>query len=166
MKTLFILRHAKSSWKHLGIPDHDRPLNKRGKHEAPLIGKVLRDQNLTPTLIISSTAVRAEATANLVAKACKYKGEIIFDKSIYNAEPLAALKLLSGCSDTYNRILLVGHNPTVEEIIELLTGSQEITMSTCALAHLTITIDKWTDINKKQVAKAKLVHLWSPKTLC
>ena len=92
MKTLFILRHAKSSWKYLGIPDHDRPLNKRGKHDAPLIGKVLRDQNLTPTLIISSTAVRAEATANLVAKACKYKGEIIFDKSIYDAEPFSCFE--------------------------------------------------------------------------
>ena len=165
MKTLSILRHAKSSWKDLGVPDHQRPLNKRGRHDAPLIGKLLRDQNITPDLIISSTAIRAETTAKLVAKACKYKGEIIFDKSIYNAEPLAVLKLLSGCSDRYYSILLVGHNPTVEEIIELLTGSTEIIMSTCALAHLTIAIDKWTDINKKQVAKAKLVRLWSPKEL-
>lgn len=166
MKTLFILRHAKSSWKDLGIPDHDRPLNKRGKHDAPRIGKILKDQNLIPNLIISSTAIRAKTTANLVAKACKFKEEIIFDKSIYNAEPSDVLKLLSRCSETYNSILLVGHNPTVEEIIELLTGSPEITMSTCALAYLTITIDKWIDINKRQIVKAKLVHLWSPKVLC
>ena len=166
MKILFILRHAKSSRKYIGIPDHDRPLNKRGKHDAPLMGKILTDQNLTPNLIISSTAVRAETTAHLIAKACKYKGEIIFDKSVYNAEPLDVLKLLSKCSDTHNSILLVGHNPTVENMIELLTGLPEITMSTCALAYLAITIDKWNDINKKNVAKAKLVHLWSPKVLC
>ena len=108
----------------------------------------------------------AEETANLVAKSRKYKGGIIFDKSIYNVEILAVLKLLGGCSDAYNRILLIGHNPTVEEIIELLTGSPKIIMSTCALAQLTITIDKWTVINKKQVAKAKLVHLWNPKIPC
>ena len=80
MKTLSIIRHAKSSWKDLGVPDHERPLNKRGRHDAPLMGKLLRDQNITPDLIISSTAIRAETTAKLVAKACKYKGEIIFDK--------------------------------------------------------------------------------------
>lgn len=165
MKTLFILRHAKSSWKDPEILDHDRPLNKRGRHDAPLMGKLLRDQNITPDLIISSTAVRTETTANLVAEACKYKGEIVFDNSLYNAEPIDVLNLLSKCSDRYNSILLVGHNPTVEEIIEMLTGSPEITMSTCALAHLTITIEKWTDLNKKQVAKAELVHLWSPKEL-
>ena len=165
MKTLFILRHAKSSWNDLNIPDHDRPLNKRGKHDAPLMGKLLSDQKITLDLIISSTAVRAETTANLIAKASKYKGEIIFDKSVYSAEPIDVLNLLSKCSDRYNSILLVGHNPTVEEITELLTSSPEITMSTCAIAHLTLAIDKWTDINKKQVAKAKLVHLWTPKEL-
>jgi phosphohistidine phosphatase len=165
MKTLSILRHAKSSWKDLGIPDHERPLNKRGRHDAPLMGKLIRDQNITPDLIISSTAIRAETTAKLVAKACKYKGEIIFDKSVYNTEPIDALNLLSRCSDRYYSILLVGHNPTVEELTELLTGSPEIIMSTCALAHLTIAINKWTDINKQQVAKAKLVRLWNPKEL-
>jgi phosphohistidine phosphatase len=165
MKTFFILRHAKSSWKNLGISDHDRLLNKRGKHDAPLMGKLLRDQNLIPNLIISSTAIRAETTANLVAKACNYNGKIVLDKSLYNCEAKDVLNILSRCSNRCNSVLLVGHNPTVEETVELLTDSPEITMSTCALAHLTITIDKWTDINKKQVAKAKLVHLWAPKEL-
>lgn len=165
MKTLLIMRHAKSSWNELGIPDHDRPLNKRGKRDAPLMGKLLRDQNLTPDLIISSTSVRAETTANLVAKASKYKGEIVLNKLIYNAEPIDIFNLLSKCSNRYNSILLVGHNPTIQEIIEMLTDSSEISMPTYALAHLTITIDKWTDINKKQAAKVRLVHLWRPKEL-
>ena len=165
MKTLLIMRHAKSSWNELNVPDHDRPLNRRGKHDAPLMGKLLSDQKITLDLIISSTAVRAETTANLIAKGSKYKGEIVLDNLVYSTEPIDLLNLLSKCSDGYNSILLVGHNPTVEETVQLLTNSPEITMATCAIAHLTLTIDKWTDINKKQVAKAKLVDLWSPKEL-
>jgi phosphohistidine phosphatase len=67
MKTLFILRHAKSSWKEQDLPDHDRPLNKRGKKDAPRMGKLLTDEDLIPDLIMSSTAARAKKTAELVA---------------------------------------------------------------------------------------------------
>ena len=164
MKTLLIMRHAKSSWNELNIPDHDRPLNRRGKHDAPLMGKLLRDKKMTLDLIISSTAVRAETTASLIAKAFKYKGEIILDKSIYSAEPTDLLNLLSKCSDRYNSILLIGHNPTVEETIQMLTNSPEITMATCALAHLTLTIDNWTNL-EKQTVRSNLVNLWTPKEL-
>jgi phosphohistidine phosphatase len=87
MKTLLILRHAKSSWKDLELPDQDRPLNKRGRHDAPLMGKILRQEDLIPDLIESSTAFRAKKTAKLVAKACKYKGDIAFDNSLYGNEP-------------------------------------------------------------------------------
>lgn len=165
MKTLLIMRHAKSSWNELNIPDHDRPLNRRGKHDAPLMGKLLRDQKITLDLIISSTAVRAETTANLIAKASKYKGEIVLDKLIYSAEPIDLLNLLSKCSDEYNNILLVGHNPTVEETVQTLTNSPEITMATCAIAHLTLTIHSWTDLKKKQTVSSDLVNLWTPKEL-
>jgi phosphohistidine phosphatase len=164
MKTLLIMRHAKSSWNELNIPDHDRPLNRRGKHDAPLMGKLLRDKKMTLDLIISSTAVRAETTASLIAKAFKYKGEIILNKLIYSAEPTDLLNLLSKCSDRYNSILLIGHNPTVEETIQMLTNSPEITMATCALAHLTLTIDNWTDL-EKQTVRSNLVNLWTPKEL-
>jgi phosphohistidine phosphatase len=83
MKTLLIMRHAKSSWKDPDLPDHDRPLNKRGKHDAPSMGKLLKDEDLIPDLIISSTAARAKKTAELVAKACKYKGEISLNQSLW-----------------------------------------------------------------------------------
>ena len=82
MKTLLILRHAKSSWKEQDLPDHDRPLNKRGKNDAPRMGKLLKDEDLIPDLIMSSTAVRAKKTAELVAKACKYKGKIVLNHSL------------------------------------------------------------------------------------
>ena len=159
------MRHAKSSWKDLNLQDHNRPLNKRGKHDVPLMGKRLRDQKMSLDLIIDSTAVRAEATANLFATAFKYKGEIILEELVYRARPIDVLNLLSKCSDKYNNILLVGHNPTVEGVIEMLTASPGITMATCALAHLTLTIDRWTELTKKQPIIGKLVNLWTPKEL-
>jgi phosphohistidine phosphatase len=165
MKTLLLMRHAKSSWKESNIPDHDRPLNRRGKHDAPLMGKLLRDQKMNLDLIISSTALRAETTANFIAKAVRYKGEIILDKSIYSAKPMDLLTLLSKSSDEYNSILLVGHNPTVEEMVQMLTNSFEITMATCAIAHLTLSIDSWTDLKGKRTVRSKLENLWTPKEL-
>jgi phosphohistidine phosphatase len=165
MKTLLIMRHAKSSWNELNIPDHDRPLNRRGKHDAPLMGKLLRDQKIALDLIISSTAVRAETTANLIAKGSKYNGEIVLDNLVYSADPMDLLNLLSKCSDGYNSILLVGHNPTVEETVQMLTNLQEITMATCAIAHLTLKIDSWNALKKKQTVKNDLVNLWTPKEL-
>jgi phosphohistidine phosphatase len=165
MKTLLLMRHGKSSWKESNIPDHDRPLNRRGKHDAPLMGKLLRDQKMNLDLIISSTALRAETTANLIAKAVRYKGKIILDKSIYNAEPMDLLTLLSNSSDEYNSILLVGHNPTVEETVQMIANSPEITMATCAIAHLTLSIDTWTDLKEKQTFSSKLENFWTPKEL-
>jgi phosphohistidine phosphatase len=165
MKTLFLMRHAKSSWKESNIPDHDRPLNRRGKHDAPLMGKLLRDQKMNVDLIISSTALRAETTANLIAKAIRYKGKIILDKSIYNAEPMDLLTHLSNSSDEYNSILLIGHNPTMEETVQMITNSPELTMATCAIAHLTLSIDTWTDLKEKQTFSSKLENFWTPKEL-
>ena len=81
MKTLLLLRHAKSSWNEQDLPDHDRPLNKRSQKDAPRMGKLLKDEDLIPDLIISSTAVRAKKTAGLVAKACKYKRKIVLKHS-------------------------------------------------------------------------------------
>ena len=77
MKTLLLLRHAKSSWKHPELADHDRPLNKRGKRTAPRVSALLQDEDLIPDLILCSSAVRAHTTALLVAKACAYAGESI-----------------------------------------------------------------------------------------
>jgi phosphohistidine phosphatase len=165
MKTLLLMRHAKSSWKESNISDHDRPLNRRGKYDVPLMGKLLRDQKMNLDLIISSTALRAETTANLIAKAVRYKGKIILDKSIYNAEPIDLLSILSNSSDEYNSILLVGHNPTMEETVQMITNSPEITMATCAIAHLTLSIDTWTDLKEKQTFSSKLENFWTPKEL-
>ena len=83
MKSILILRHAKSSWKHPDVNDHDRPLNKRGKRDAPYMGELLRDKHLVPDFIISSTAKRARSTAKAVAKAAGYK--LTLNQSLYAA---------------------------------------------------------------------------------
>ena len=85
MKTLLLLRHAKSSWKDESLTDHDRPLNKRGKKTAPLMGHLLREKNLVPDLVVSSTAVRARSTAEAAAEACGYPGEITLTDELYLA---------------------------------------------------------------------------------
>ena len=108
MKRLLILRHAKSSWKDPDLPDHDRSLNKRGRHDAPLIGKLLKDEDLKPDVIVSSPAIRAKKTAQLVAKECKYKEEIVINQSLYGAEPKDYLEILEGLSITYKTVLIVG----------------------------------------------------------
>jgi phosphohistidine phosphatase len=82
MKTLLILRHGKSSWKFPDLPDHDRPLNSRGKRDAPLIGRKLAEEGMVPDVVISSSATRAHATAKKAAKASGYRGEIVVESSM------------------------------------------------------------------------------------
>jgi phosphohistidine phosphatase len=120
MKWVLLLRHAKSSWKNPDLADHDRPLNKRGKHDAPLMGRLLKREDI----IISSTATRARATAEAVAKA--YKGEIVLNKSLYAAGPEAYLGVIHDLSDEGVRVLIFGHNPGLEELVELLTGEIQL----------------------------------------
>ena len=164
MKSVLILRHAKSSWKHPELTDHDRPLNKRGKRDAPQMGKLLKNQHLVPEAIVSSTAIRARATAELVAKASGYKGgEITLNKSLYAAGPQAYLDALHDLSDDYVRVMIVGHNPGLEELVEMLTGEIHI-MPTCSLAYIKLMgIQSWLEIDYN--TKGKLEVIWRPRDL-
>jgi phosphohistidine phosphatase len=162
MKSVLVLRHAKSSWKHPELPDHDRPLNKRGKHDAPLMGRLLKREDLVPDVIISSTAMRAGATAEAVAKASGYKGEIVLNKSLYAAGPEAYLGVIHDLSDEYARVLIVGHNPGLEDLVELLTGEIHL-MPTCSLAHVKFRVEKWSEIDNK--SKGQMAEIWRPRDL-
>ena len=168
MKSVLILRHAKSSWKHPELTDHDRPLNKRGKRDAPRVGKLLKNQHLVPEAIVSSTAIRARATAELVAKASEYKGEgrggeITLNNSLYVAGPQAYLDVLHHLSDEYVRVMIVGHNPGLEDLVEMLTGEIHI-MPTCSLAYVKLMgIQSWLEIDYN--TKGKLEVIWRPRDL-
>ena len=162
MKTLLLLRHAKSSWKQPELADHDRPLNKRGKRTAPLIGALLQDEELIPDLIFSSSAVRAYMTALLVAKACTYRGEIKQTRKLYLAEPQAYVEVLREVAEKHARVLVVGHNPGLEMLIGALTG-KAIAMPTAALAHIELSLKRWSDLDLN--AECKLVNAWRPRDL-
>ena len=160
MNTLLILRHAKSSWKDSSLSDHDRPLNKRGKQDAPRMGKLLLQQDLIPDRIISSTAKRARKTATAVAKACHRQDQVELTSEFYHAGPGAYLAVLQNVSDHDKRVLVVGHNPGMEALVTHLTGKME-TMPTAALAHVTLPIEKWAELDYD--VQGELLNLWRPK---
>ena len=162
MKSILVLRHAKSSRKDPDLTDHDRPLNKRGKRDAPRMGRLMKKENLVPDVIISSTAIRARSTAEAVAKTSGYKGEIILDKSLYAAGPEAYLGVIHDLSDEYVRVLIIGHNPGLEELVEMLTGEIHL-MPTCSLARVKLHVDKWSDVDNK--IKGEVSEIWRPRDL-
>ncbi|MDE0296998.1 MAG: histidine phosphatase family protein [Candidatus Poribacteria bacterium] len=161
MKTLLILRHAKSSWKDEGVLDHDRPLNKRGKRDAPRVGELLLHQGLIPDLIVSSTAKRARSTAKRVAKACRYAGEIQLTSQFYHAPAGSYIEYLNHLPDEYSRVMVVGHNPGMEELVARL--GQNCTMPTAALANLSLPIDCWSELDG--ATEGRLVQVWYPRDL-
>ena len=163
MKTLLVLRHAKSSWKDQSLDDHKRPLNTRGKKAAPRMGKLLRDEALVPDRIISSTAVRAKTTAERVAKSSEFRGKILLDDRLYLAGPSAIVGVLNEIEDeSVSRVMIVGHNPGQEKLVRELTGRDE-RFPTAALARIDLPIETWKELDLS--VRGTLVHLWRPKEL-
>jgi phosphohistidine phosphatase len=162
MKELLILRHAKSSWSNSYLADHDRPLNERGRQDAPRIGRLLRDESLTPDLIITSSAERALTTAELVAVNSDYEASLRVTRSLYHADPDAYFAQLRQVDDSHQRVMVVGHNPGMEELVEELTGHYE-RMSTAALAHIALPVSRWADCRDGMTGR--LLNLWRPREL-
>ncbi len=162
MKTLLLLRHAKSSWDDSSLADHDRPLNLRGKRDAPRMGLLLREQKLVPDLILSSTAMRARKTAQKVAKSFDYTGTIELVPELYDSNIRIYKQVLVQRGGRCERIMLVGHNPEIGNFLYSLTGCRE-KMPTAALAHVQLSIDCWEDILSG--GKGELLSLWRPKAL-
>jgi phosphohistidine phosphatase len=161
MKTLLVLRHAKSNWDDSAARDHERPLNARGKRDAPRMGQFARDEQLLPELIVSSDAVRARMTASAMADATG--GQLLLDPRLYHAgatDILAALR--SVVQESVATVMIVGHNPGLEELIAHLTGERE-DLPTCALARIALPIDRWSDLDSS--TRGTLVGLWRPKDL-
>lgn len=162
MKTLLILRHAKSDWNNSRLSDYDRPLNGRGKQDAPRMGRLLRDEALVPDLIITSSAKRALSTAEAVATASGYEHEIKYTRRLYHAAPEQYIEILQEAGGDYERVMVVGHNPGIEYLVDLLTDVDE-RMPTAALAQVELPIAQWTDLDDEVVGK--LVNVWRPKEL-
>jgi len=159
MKRLLIMRHAKSSWKDSEIPDHKRPLKKRGLKEAAYIGKVLKNKELIPDKIISSNAVRSADTATIVADKCGYKKEIEYTDKLYMAESGAILELIHTQPDSIKTLMVIGHNPGMEALVQVLSRKVE-SLSTASVVYLQADIKSWKDL--KQDSKLKLKKFWQP----
>jgi len=160
MKTLLILRHGKSDWGQ-PIPDHDRPLTGRGKRAAVRMGEEIRDRDLVPDLILSSTAKRARATAKRAKKACGYEGQTIKAAELYLSGVVGHLEVLSEVGPSHPRVLIVGHNPDLEDLVHELTGAA-IAMPTAALACIDLELDSWAGVAR---AKGTLRFVLSPREL-
>ena len=146
MKTLYVLRHAKSSWENQNQTDFERPLNERGLQTAPRIGKLMRAQKFIPDLIVSSPAARARITAEMVRDAASFRAEIQFDERIYEAAIKNLFEVLGRISNNAGSLLLVGHNPGLENLVERLTGEFRL-MPTAALAVIELNIEEWSEID-------------------
>ncbi|MDT4898298.1 MAG: phosphohistidine phosphatase [Acidobacteriota bacterium] len=148
MKKLLLLRHAKSSWEDTSLPDFERPLNERGMRAAPLIGKFMREQKIRPDLIICSPAKRARETIALVLEAAGIETELCYDERIYEATVARLVEIISQIEDDKREVLLVGHNPGFENLLEGLTSQTE-RMPTAALARIILNSENWSDAAAK-----------------
>src|SRR5215207_5685653 len=109
MKTLYLLRHAKSSWKEAGLQDFDRPLNGRGREAAPLVGRFIRKKKLRVDLMLSSPAARARQTAVLVKDSAGLSAELLFDGRIYEADAARLAEVVAQAEESADALMLVGH---------------------------------------------------------
>jgi len=144
----------------MSLADHDRPLKKRGKRDAPRMGTLLREEGLVPDLIISSTAKRALETAVLVADASGYEGDIDVRREFYPGYPDAYIDALRETADENRIMMVVGHNPGLEELLELLTEAGEF-LPTAALAQVALPLQSWCELNYE--TSGEMVNLWRPR---
>ncbi len=161
MKTLLLLRHAKSGWSDANLTDFDRPLNERGRHDAPLIGRLLGKRKIVPDLIISSPAERAKQTILLVTESAGFSIMPHYDAAIYEATVARLLELIAQIEDTSDSVLLVGHNPGLEELLMHLTGDAR-RMTTASLANIIFDVAAWSQIKE---GSGRLQWLLTPQDL-
>jgi phosphohistidine phosphatase len=147
MKILILVRHAKSSWKYISLDDFDRPLNKRGKRDAPLMGKLLNEKKFIPDFIISSPAIRASSTAKIIAEKLNYPtNKIFWEDSLYEASANDILKVITNVDEINKTLLIVGHNPGLTNFSNYLTNDFINNIPTCGVAIISLQ-KKWNEIS-------------------
>jgi phosphohistidine phosphatase len=161
VKTLLLLRHAKSSWDDTSIRDFDRPLSARGKRDAPRVGKALKVRGPLPDLVLSSPAARAKETIEAVIKSARIQISPRFDEGIYGASSAELIGIIRRLPPESSCALMVGHNPGFEDTVSRLTGERR-SMPTAALACLEFQTERWADVEDEN---GKLLWLLTPKQL-
>ena len=157
IKELFLVRHAKSSWDDATISDHDRPLNERGFRNAPEMGGRLCDRGVSPDALISSTALRARTTAEIMAGLLNYpKDQIVFDRALYHASATELQEFIGGLDDSHYSVMLFGHNPGITSVVSHLYGIVLDNLPTCGVVHLCFSEGSWAEASRSMPSEATI----------
>jgi len=148
MKTLYVIRHAKSSWDDPELTDFERPLNERGKKDAPRMGKRLKEKDIHPQLLLSSPAKRAFSTSKRIADAIGYSRENIkTEKELYHADAETILSILRKLGDNISTLMIFGHNPGLTDFVNQLGKNTSIeNIPTCGVVAFSLRIEHWRDL--------------------
>lgn len=148
MKILYLVRHAKSSWKFPELDDFERPLNKRGKRDARAMGRFLKDKDIMPDIIISSPAVRASMTTIIISDILSYPlSRVKYSDEIYEADATSLLKVVSRVDDKFNSTMLIGHNPGMTYFANMLASARIDNIPTCGIFCTELDISSWQEIS-------------------
>ena len=161
MKNLFLLRHAKSSWDNAALADFDRPLSKRGISNAILLSEHIQKHNITFDLVLSSPSERTQSTLDLVLSSLDHFPTTTLKESIYHASPSSLTQLIKEQDDEINNLLIIGHNPGLHILTEMLANQSILKFPTCAFAKIT-NFNHWKDID---TGILNLESLITPKEL-
>ena len=156
-KELFLVRHAKSSWDDPTISDHDRPLNERGLRNAPDMGSRLSDREVSPDGLISSTALRARTTAEIMAVSLNCpKDGIVLDCALYHASATELQEYIGGLDDSHFSVMLFGHNPGMTSLVSHLFGLPIDNLPTCGVVHLQFSAESWAEASRSMPSEATI----------
>ncbi len=145
-KRLILFRHAKSDWGAPRAPDHERPLNARGRKTAAVMGRLLARSGQTPERILCSTAVRARSTLEIASESGSWDAEREFRDDLYDTSPARTLEVLRKTPDDVRTLLVVGHQPTWSELASQLVGGGALRFATAAMARIDLSVDAWADL--------------------
>ncbi len=160
MKRIYLVRHAKSSWKE-ALPDHLRPLKKRGRKDAAKVGKYLQERGFIPSIIVSSDATRAMETAKILSEALNIEEPPTLEANLYESGVKEYLKVIQETSEDYDSIMLVGHNPIITDTALALTGEKIYKwMKTSTVAILDCSVESWSELSPRS---CKSISLITPK---
>jgi len=161
MKTLYLIRHAKSDWSDESLSDFDRPLNKRGVKDAPLMGSKLLERGILPNLILSSPALRAKTTAHAIAQALSYPTDSIrYIHALYASDAQTILSIIRDVSASVETLFLFGHNPEITECANFITGGDIDNIPTCGVVAIQLKNDSWESIGRNS---ADIIEFDFPK---
>jgi phosphohistidine phosphatase len=153
MKILYLIRHAKSSWEDPYQADLDRPLNNRGKRDAPRMGKRLKEREIHADLMLSSPAERALSTCKIMAEIIGYKKEkISTDRSLYHANDDQILSVIHNFNDKHQKVMIFGHNPGLTDFVNRLSTEQEAidNIPTCGVVAFKFPVESWKEVKWKK----------------